>query len=475
MLRYLVTTGRSSLLQTQRNRPLSTIATSRISLLGQSRNLLFKTQQHNIQQTRSNASSATAVAVTSAEEMNAAAALCCLAADGDLNGLKEAVKKYDINSRDYDHRTALHLAAANGHAQTVEFLLENGAASMFDRFGMLPVHEAKRYDHFQAEKLFPRQNTLMTIPPEFFTAVPAAKELSDKLRHQMDLVFQLIVRDETFAYSLVASEVVRYYADLGLDTYYFDLFTPPQVAKHISAFITSKHAVLHGDVEQDQIHINIHDENSLFTACSDSNRAAAEEAVENFAASSDSGFHVTYFKSRKPIVDGKSERLSIFHVMRDRYENKDALDSDDVYVTATPYFLRTKKDRTVHRYQDMMSQTMDLPYPIVQSHTPTHTFTHDIKISHRAGRDNATTFLRQLSRTFDYLGVEFHKLHIDTFSNGINVYSIYCNAEDADMKMIENYSTLALTIPDVPMYDNFLEGKISQRQLMYLFSATRFA
>ena len=31
---------------------------------------------------------------------------------------------------------------------------------------------------------------------------------------------------------------------------------------------------------------------------------------------------------------------------------------------------------------------MDKPYPIIKAHVPTHTFRHDIKIAHRAGRSN---------------------------------------------------------------------------------------
>ena len=43
------------------------------------------------------------------------------------------------------------------------------------------------------------------------------------------------------------------------------------------------------------------------------------------------------------------------------------------------------------------------------------------------------------------------------------------------MKNIENYASLALTLPDIPLYTNFLEGEISHRTLMYLSSASRFA
>ncbi len=108
--------------------------------------------------------------------------------------------------------------------------------------------------------------------------------------------------------------------------------------------------------------------------------------MEEFAANSPSGFHVTYFKSRQPAVQGGSQYLHMFYAERDDFENLEATDSADVYFTATPYFLRLKRARTLHRFQDMLTETMDKPYPIVKTHKPTHTFKHDIKIGYRAGR-----------------------------------------------------------------------------------------
>ncbi len=51
----------------------------------------------------------------------------------------------DINRGDYDKRSALHLASAEGHFETVQALLEAGAiASVSDRWGSTPLFETKR-------------------------------------------------------------------------------------------------------------------------------------------------------------------------------------------------------------------------------------------------------------------------------------------------------------------------------------------
>jgi NhaP-type Na+/H+ or K+/H+ antiporter len=81
--------------------------------------------------------------------------------------LKEGL--YDINGGDYDKRTALHLACAEGHLQMVQFLMESGAnADAQDRFGRTPLEECVLNKHdaiadvLRAHGVVPLQGSKLT-------------------------------------------------------------------------------------------------------------------------------------------------------------------------------------------------------------------------------------------------------------------------------------------------------------------------
>ena len=71
--------------------------------------------------------------------------LITAAAQGDLEKIKSLTNTIDLNSPDYDGRTSLHLAAAEGHFTVVEYLVEqNIKLDTKDRWGNTPLHEANK-------------------------------------------------------------------------------------------------------------------------------------------------------------------------------------------------------------------------------------------------------------------------------------------------------------------------------------------
>ncbi|KAH7850158.1 hypothetical protein Vadar_028612 [Vaccinium darrowii] len=113
--------------------------------------------------------------------------LCMAVARGDSDFLKRLLANgIDPNSRDYDHRTPLHVAVCEGLYLIVKLLLGAGA-SVFskDRWGNTPLSEARMYGNNNLIKLLEeaKSNHLSEFPN-------SSQETIDKVHRRKCTVFQ---------------------------------------------------------------------------------------------------------------------------------------------------------------------------------------------------------------------------------------------------------------------------------------------
>ncbi|KAJ8343973.1 hypothetical protein SKAU_G00313020 [Synaphobranchus kaupii] len=75
---------------------------------------------------------------------------------GDVQSLRRYfLSGADLNAVDYDARSALHVAASEGHVEVIKFLIENAGANPLanDRWGNTALQEAVRSNHVQTVQL----------------------------------------------------------------------------------------------------------------------------------------------------------------------------------------------------------------------------------------------------------------------------------------------------------------------------------
>ncbi|WOK99309.1 serine/threonine-protein kinase STY17-like [Canna indica] len=100
-------------------------------------------------------------------EIDANIRLMYLANEGDLGGIEELLKSgVDVNFRDIDGRTALHVAACQGCVNVVKLLLDKGAyVDPEDRWGSTPLADAIHYKNHEVIKLLEKHGANLRIAP----------------------------------------------------------------------------------------------------------------------------------------------------------------------------------------------------------------------------------------------------------------------------------------------------------------------
>ncbi|KAL6201286.1 hypothetical protein ACLB2K_025000 [Fragaria x ananassa] len=93
--------------------------------------------------------------------------LMYLANEADLDGIKELLDSgIDVNFRDIDNRTALHVAACQGYSDVVSLLLERGAeVDTKDRWGSTPLADAIYYKNQEVIKLLEKRGAKPLMAP----------------------------------------------------------------------------------------------------------------------------------------------------------------------------------------------------------------------------------------------------------------------------------------------------------------------
>jgi len=169
--------------------------------------------------------------ISQVEEKAKVGELIWAASKGDQGATHRLiVRGFDQDAGDYDRRTALHLAAAEGREPVVRYLIENGAeVNPRDRWNGTPLDDAHRHDHRAVVELLEAHGGIRSdaIKDEDHQAEVGVDDADLPPERDSSLVIELIYAASEGDLEAIRRLVARG-ADLGQGDY--DLRTPMHLA-----------------------------------------------------------------------------------------------------------------------------------------------------------------------------------------------------------------------------------------------------
>lgn len=390
-------------------------------------------------------------------------------AAGDLPVLKQLVKeaKYDLNLGDYDNRTPLHLAAAEGKLEVVKFLVENGAnVNTVDRWNSTPLNEAEKYNHKEvSEYLTSKGGKIYTT-----RTIKAAYKESD-----MDQVFKILNEKGVFESTLLYAEIYRFFSELGMHENYFRHFTVEQIASHIQGFIAAKKVAQSTGQREDYIFLANETEDFAYYMCPTTKDAInqTEAKIEKYINSTPKthGFSLYHYTSNGKITQSSDLTLSLYVVKR--YEHKD-VKGELEGIASKGFFesMKNKTETTKNRYIQVAKQASEQLKPVLVKF-PAENGLYPVMI----GLQNASEV--NLGRLTEFIetipGLQCKQKFIESMKNGTSIASLWLQTEnESDVDEFLNKASLLAVMPKTEFDQLLADRTFSARQLMYAHSASLF-
>jgi ankyrin repeat protein len=315
--------------------------------------------------------------------------------------------------------------------------------------------------------------------------LPPLNDMPEKPAGQMAEVYERIVAEEVFNPNLVYNEVEWFYS-LGLQKYYFERFSSKEIANHIHAFIAAKKvAATTGKAEDVMLAIesrSIQDQPSWLYMCPIQHDKQVE--VENriqaqiMKIPTSKAYTVEFFMSQRTVVPGGHQQLGLYVLETSDWTNPskqgEATESD-IQQVASVTFLRSKTPEIKARYQSLLASTVHKISPVATVYPTYRDGTTPIMFSFYQAAGTSTSYMLQLTELLKHNGLTANRKFIETFSNGVIVYSLYlqpCSRQSLD-NLLKQFSMLHLT-PESSLTQRFLSGEYSADQYTYNSAVSRF-
>lgn len=299
---------------------------------------------------------------------------------------------------------------------------------------------------------------------------------------QMNTVYSLIVEEGVFNANLIYEEVDWYFNNLKLQEYYFQRFSPQTIAKHLHSYIAAKKlAQTTGRPEDLWLTMEQKDGSESFYLCPSDYESTVtierklEKLIERVPPNK--AYTLTYFQSKGTAIPNGQKHLGLYIFDKVDYitpMEQVAESETDIWKVATGAFLRDKTPAIRDRYQEIIKKAQSKLSPVLEVFPTYRDGTIPIMFAFKKGAQSS--YLQKLTEILKYNHLTCERKFIETFSNGLVVYSLYLHPP-SDMKKINDLLdevSLLYTVPISSLTPSFLSGVYTAEQYTYASAAARF-
>jgi len=293
---------------------------------------------------------------------------------------------------------------------------------------------------------------------------------------KMKTIYNMIVARGVFNPKHIYQEVDWFFR-MGIPHPYFEMFESAVIANHIHCFMAAKKlAQAMGRAEQ----INVQTETevgSLFL-CPATYRDSinVERQLEDLISKVPDGHAVslTYLCSTGTILPNGKHKLNMYILDSTPYiEQTVDGEESNIWKVASGSFLRTKTFEIRNRYQDLIREAVGKLAPIFRIHPKSKDGTVPVTLTFRHSQQ--TSFLLKFTEALKFQHLRCSRKFIETFANGLVVYSFYLQTDDkTEIDRFLYHIQLLSLVPGSSMINTFLEGSLSVEEYAYATSVRKF-
>lgn len=313
---------------------------------------------------------------------------------------------------------------------------------------------------------------------------PMFNEVENLPKGQMAQVYKKIVAEEVFNANLCYHEIDWFY-HLGLHYYYFQRFSPSVIADHVHSFIAAKKlAATTGKPDNIMLQIEskaVDGSPSFLAMCPMEHEKIVE--VEKklqqdiYTIPSTRAYTLEFFQSVRPVVPGGNKPMGLYVLESCKWvdPSKIGSHSDNVNEVCSEIFIKTKTKEVRERYQQVMKSAMSTLAPLSEVFPTYRDGTTPIMFAFLQSAGTTTSYMLQLTELLRNNGLTATRKFIETFANGIIVFSLYLQPSTNLQidSLLQQFSMLHL-VPQSTLTARFLSGDYHAEQYTYNSAVSRF-